>query len=121
MENPRDFKGKTFELEGAQDFTYRELAEFVFDITGAHPHLVDVPSPALAAFAKATELLPGSTMTEDQVKLWSADYVGQGKRKGILTFEDLAVPTTPMEKVAFSFLHRYRTDGGHFTMTTGYH
>ena len=38
-----------------------------------------------------------------------------------LTFKDLGINPTPLEKVAFNYLYRYRTDGGHFPYAEGYH
>ena len=39
---------------------------------------------------------------------------------GHLTFKDVGVEPTPVEKVAFRYLHRYR-NGGHFVYAAGYH
>ena len=38
----------------------------------------------------------------------------------VLTFADFGMAPTPIEKVAFSYLHRYR-EGGHFIIAQGYH
>lgn len=34
--------------------------------------------------------------------------------------KDLGIDATPIEKIAFNYLHRFR-EGGHFVLTKGYH
>jgi hypothetical protein len=36
------------------------------------------------------------------------------------TFKDLKIKPTPIEKVAFNYLYRFR-EGGHFPFAQGYH
>ncbi len=38
----------------------------------------------------------------------------------MMTFADMGIAPTPMEKIAFKYLHRYRL-GGHFVHVSGYH
>ena len=123
VQNPRQFGGKTFELEGGRDFTYKELAEFVYDVTGQTTSMVDVPKEVVGLVSKVTGLQPFPTLTSDQVELWSQDFVSKPQAEGseeILGFDVLGMETTKIERVAFSYLHRFRT-GGHFAMTEGWH
>ena len=46
--------------------------------------------------------------------------VSQPEEGKILTMEDLGITGTPIEKEAFSYLHRFRT-AGHFGRVDGYH
>jgi uncharacterized protein YbjT (DUF2867 family) len=46
------YKGCTFELEGNDDFTYKELAEFVYDITGQQPTMLPIPKELMMMGAK---------------------------------------------------------------------
>ncbi|GMH62413.1 hypothetical protein TrRE_jg9754, partial [Triparma retinervis] len=118
------YKGCTFELEGDEDFTYKELAEFVYDITGQTPTMLPIPKSLMQMGAKIQEVLPTPAITEDQVKLWTQDYISTMEKddsgSDVLGFKNLDITPTKMEKVAFSYLHQFRA-GGHFIMTEGYH
>jgi NADH dehydrogenase (ubiquinone) 1 alpha subcomplex subunit 9 len=68
-------------------------------------------------------------ITPDLAQLWSEDFIpqmteaeynAQPVKDKILTLKDLGVDPLPLEKVAFNYLHRFRT-GGHFALTSGYH
>ena len=126
VDDPEQFEGKTVDCFGAQDFTHKELAEFVYDITSQSPTKLDLPKDMVKLMAKGTELFPYPFLTQDMVELWSEDcvptktaeeYEKDGK---VMTMENLGVKQTPIEKVAFNYLHRFRS-GGHFVLTTGYH
>eukprot|EP00587_Corethron_hystrix_P004923 CAMPEP_0113302308 /NCGR_PEP_ID=MMETSP0010_2-20120614/3170_1 /TAXON_ID=216773 ORGANISM="Corethron hystrix, Strain 308" /NCGR_SAMPLE_ID=MMETSP0010_2 /ASSEMBLY_ACC=CAM_ASM_000155 /LENGTH=384 /DNA_ID=CAMNT_0000156067 /DNA_START=8 /DNA_END=1162 /DNA_ORIENTATION=- /assembly_acc=CAM_ASM_000155 len=128
VDEPDKFEGKTIDCFGGQDFTYKEIAEFVMDITKQGKSVVGVPKDIMKLIATFTQVLPAPVLTRDQVELWSGDYAAQpedfyksqvGNDK-ILTMSDLGVEATPIEKIAFSYLHRYR-EGGHFVMNKGYH
>lgn len=118
------YKGCTFELEGAEDFTYKELAEFVYDITGQRPNMLPIPKELMLMGAKIQGILPAPAVTEDQVKLWTHDYVATMEKDetgaDILGLKNLDITPTAVEKIAFSYLHQFRS-GGHFIMTEGYH
>jgi len=128
VENSEKYEGKTVDCFGPRDFTYKELAEFVYDITSQFPRKVDLPKSILKQLAKVTQFQPNPMLTPDMVDLWSEDCVAQspevydaqlGQDK-ILTMADLGVASTPVEKIAFRYLHRFRF-GGHFALTEGYH
>ena len=72
------YEGCTFEIEGGEDFNYRELAEFVYDITGQAPRLLDVPKEIMLLAAKGAGMLPSPVFNEDHIHLWSNDYIGKG-------------------------------------------
>ena len=69
-------------------------------------------------------------LTEDLVDLWSSDFTAPlsaekykaeaEKANGVLTMGDFDIIPTPIEKVAFEYLHRFRA-GGHFVLAEGYH
>lgn len=127
---PEIFEGRTIEVFGPQDFSYKELAGFVYDITGQTPSIIDMPKEMLK---KIAEILPRQRqpmLTRGLVEQWSEDvvasmtadeYAAQAKNPdGILTLATLGFRATPIEKIAFSYLHRFRR-GGHFLITEGYH
>jgi len=68
-------------------------------------------------------------LTPDMVNLLSEDYLPEMTTEGyaaqkikdkVFTMENLGVEATPIEKLAFKYLHRFRT-AGHFILAKGYH
>lgn len=127
------YEGKTIDCFGPSDYSYRELAEFCNDITERNRPIVSIPKNIALPLANILQYNRfGSDkpwITPDLVQLWSEDYLPKmtaeeyaaqedGPEK-ILTMADLGVEATPIEKVAFSYLHRFRF-GGHFGRVDGY-
>jgi NADH dehydrogenase (ubiquinone) 1 alpha subcomplex subunit 9 len=50
-------------------------------------------------------------------ELTDEEYAAQTE---VFTMENLGVKATPIEKLAFKYLHRFRK-GGHFILAEGYH
>lgn len=130
IDDPERFEGKTIDCFGPDDFTYRELAEFVYDITSQEPKMRDIPKSAYLALAKFTQVMANPSLTTDLVELWSEDYTprmsqeeykAQSRAKdGILTMIDFDIEPVPVQKIAFEYLHRFR-QGGHFILADSYH
>ena len=116
---PSQYEGKVVELGGPAEYTRRELAEFTFDITKQKAKLIDVPASMASAAASFVDVLPVPLWVPDDVELDRLDVVCSGA-EDVLTFADFGMAPTPIEKVAFSYLHRYR-EGGHFIIAQGYH
>jgi len=116
---PSQYQGKVVELGGPAEYTRRELAEFTFDITKQKAKLIDVPASMASAAASFVDVLPVPLWVPDDVELDRLDVVCSGG-EDVLTFADFGMAPTPIEKVAFSYLHRYR-EGGHFIIAQGYH
>lgn len=130
IDDPEKFEGRSIDCFGPSDYTYAELAHFVYDITGQDPRVLDLNKKSYLSLAKFLQYTNRNPLvTPDLVNLWSEDYLPRmapeeyklqkGPEK-ILTMEDLGIQATPIEKKAFSYLYRFRT-GGHFTMAEGYH
>jgi NADH dehydrogenase (ubiquinone) 1 alpha subcomplex subunit 9 len=130
IDAPEMFEGKTVDCFGPSDYTYAELAAFVYDITLQNPTVTEVPKSVLLSLSKFLQISKGEPMiTPDLVQLWSEDYLpvmtaeqyqAQTGANKILTMADLGIEATPIDKKAFSYLHRFRK-GGHFTVVEGYH
>lgn len=129
VDEPYNYEGKTVDCFGPSDFSYKELSEFVFDITGQKPRVMEIPKSTLKKIASVLQYERYPMITPDLVELWSQDYLPQmtaeeyKAQKGadkILTMEDFGIEATPIEKIAFSYLHRFR-EGGHFAFVEGYH
>lgn len=129
VDAPEKFEGRTVDCFGPQDYSYKELAEFVFDITSQETPTVDVPRDMAKIGAKGFNLLGHPLMTPDMVDLWSEDFIpsktqeeydDMTAKEKIYTLKDFGIKATPIEKIAFSYLHRFR-EGGHFKLEKGYH
>eukprot|EP01036_Dinobryon_divergens_P033063 gene33063-42774_t len=101
MRNYQAYEGRTFQLAGPAEYSYKELVEFVSDLTMTDTTLVDVP---VSAAQKA-----GKVLGEFINPFWSEDMCAQVLEDNILrpdpdllTFQDLDL-------------------GGHFNMVQGYH
>ena len=126
---PHLFEGKRVDCFGPADFSYKELTDFVMDITYMTPRIWDVPKDIALHMANIIQYQRNPPLTPDLVQLQSVDYLpamtaeqyaAQNSKDAIITMDDLGVAQTPIEKVAFSYLHRYR-EGGHFDKVEGYH
>ena len=129
VDDPEQFEGKTVDLFGPQDYSYKELAEFVYDITNQEVNLVDVPVSAAATLGKGMDLVGKPMLTADLAQLWSEDFIPSmtqeeydalPSKDKIYTMKDFGIEAVPIEKIAFNYLHRFR-EGGHFTKAAGYH
>lgn len=126
---PEKFEGRTVDCFGPSDYTYEELGKFVLDLIEQDKKILHVPEKYYLMMAKALGYQSFVTMNEDMAKLWSRDmlpamtaeeYRNQPEEGKIITMEDLGITATPIEKEAFSYLHRFRT-AGHFGRVDGYH
>jgi NADH dehydrogenase (ubiquinone) 1 alpha subcomplex subunit 9 len=129
VDAPEKFEGRTVDCFGPQDYSYKELAAFVYDITGQEPSILDVPRETGGTIAKGLNLMGTPILTPDMVEMWSEDFIpsmtqeeydAQPTKEKIFTLKDLGIDSVPMEKIAFNYLHRYR-EGGHFSLEKGYH
>lgn len=119
VKNYETFAGKTFQLTGPAEYTYKELAEYVQDVTLIRKPLVDIP-PHVAAFAgKWIEELVNPVLTSDSVIELQQSIV-EKKDPNLLTLKDLEIEPSSLDRIAFDYLHRFRK-GGHFTLVSGYH
>lgn len=127
------YEGKTIDCFGPKDYTYRELAQFTNDISERGRPIVSVPKEVALPLANFLQYNRMGTdkpwITPDMVEVMSQDYLPamspeeyaaqeDGDDK-ILTMADLGVTATPIEKIAFSYLHRYRFHG-HFGRVEGF-
>ena len=127
------YEGKTIDCFGPTDYSYRELAEFCNDITERNYPIVSIPKSMALTLANIFQYNRTGTekpmIVPDLVHLWSENYLPRmtpeeyaaqpDDENKVLTMADLGVPQTAIEKVAFSYLHRYRF-GGHFGRVDGY-
>jgi NADH dehydrogenase (ubiquinone) 1 alpha subcomplex subunit 9 len=129
VDDPEKFEGRTVDLFGPTDYSYKELSSFVYDITAQEPTVLDVPKDIAKLGAMVTDKFGSPIMTPDMVEQWSEDFIptmtqeeydAQPQADKIYTMKDFGIEPVPIEKVSFNFLHRFR-EGGHFDYEKGYH
>eukprot|EP01032_Pedospumella_encystans_P010139 gene10139-11877_t len=52
-----EFEGKTFQLVGPAEYSFKEVAEYVSDVTSVKKHLINVPTPLAAKVGSFVEQL----------------------------------------------------------------
>ncbi len=104
----KDARGQIYELGGPRRYTFKQVLEYINEVTGRDRKLVNVPF-CLASFKAAfLEKLPGQILTRDQVTLLKSDNIvsDSAKRLG-----DLGIEPTTMEAIAPRYLYRFRKGG----------
>ena len=119
MQNFPAYRGKTFQLVGPDEYSYKEVFEFVTDVTTRRKRIVEVSEQIAKVTGRAVEQSINPFLTEDMVSQLMEDVVAD-EEAGYLGFADLDIKPTSMDKVAFDYLHRFRP-GGHFTKVEGYY
>jgi hypothetical protein len=61
------FQGKTFQLHGPAEYSYKEVAEFVSDVTLLRKPLLDVPVGMANFLGKYTQHMINPIVTPDMV------------------------------------------------------
>ncbi len=80
---------------------------------------MDVPAQSAQLVGKITEEFISPFLTTDMVAQLTENVI-QLDNSDMLTFAELGVELSSMDRLAFDYLHRFRR-GGHFTLAKGYH
>jgi NADH dehydrogenase len=113
--------GATYELGGPEVKTFRELMEYVLQVTGRRRALVPLPFGVARLQAGLLEgikfasfgLLPETfLLTRDQVSLLEHDnVVSEAAKAAGLTLEGMGIAPETIEAVVPSYLYRFRRQG----------
>lgn len=104
--------GKVYELGGPEVRTLRALLDYMLETIGRRRLLLPVPTPLAMLKAQALELLPGSLLTVDQVRLLQHDnVVSPGAIAEKRTLEGMSVAPTAIEAAVPAYLWRFRKAG----------
>lgn len=124
------FEGRSIDCFGPEDYTYRELAEFVNDITERNRPIFHMPYNYYRFLANILQYQRNPSLLPDWIDQMSEDFLPRmspeeyklqtDESTKILTMADLSIEALPIEKDAFSYLHYHRF-GGHFFRVQGYH
>lgn len=99
-------RGQVYELGGPQTYSFRQLLEYVLQVTGRKRALLPVPFGIASAVGTGAELLPHPPLTRDQVKLLKYDNVVS---PGAKTFANLGISPTALEVVVPDYLARFNS------------
>lgn len=100
--------GQTYELGGPSVYSFKELMELMFKVTGARRPLISVPWGIASIQGAILGLMPKPLLTTDQVKLLKTDNV---VAEGAETLADLGIVPTAAEIILPTYLSRFRPGG----------
>ncbi|MCC3860348.1 complex I NDUFA9 subunit family protein [Pseudemcibacter aquimaris] len=103
-----DAAGKTYEIGGPKEYTFRELLELVNEVTDQNVPLITIPLKMAYFQAFFLGMLPNPMVTIDQLRLMENDNV---PADGALTISDLGVEPIPAEAVIPNYLVHHRPMG----------
>ncbi len=95
---------RTYELGGPTTYTFRELLQYILEVTGRRRLLLDLPFGIAAMQARLLSFLPEPPLTPDQVELLKRDNV---VTSGTLGLADLGIAPTPLEVIVPSYLKAF--------------
>ena len=98
-------RGQTYELGGAQIYSFRQLLELMLNETHRKRCLINLPFPVASLQAAFMEMMPKPMLTRDQVELLKTDNVVSA---GAKTLRDLGINPTTMEVILPTYLARFR-------------
>ncbi len=111
--------GKTYELGGPEELSFRQLMEFTLKTVGRRRLLVPVPWGIAKLQGLMLGLLPKPMLTADQVELLKTDnVVSEAARRERRTLEGLGIAASGTGAIVPSYLYRYRK-AGQFTAPKG--
>ncbi len=104
--------GTVYELGGPEVKTFREILEYVLEVTGRKRLLLPLPFPLATLKAQVLQFLPKPPLTPDQVELLKSDNVvsAQAEAEG-RTLRGLGIEPTAIEVIVPSYLWRFRKTG----------
>jgi NADH dehydrogenase len=112
--------GSTYELGGPEVLTLRQVHEYVLKTIERRRLLAPVPFPLARLKAALLQFAPGLLkLTPDQVELLRHDnVVSQMSKDAALTLQGLGIAPSSLEKIAPSYLWRFRRTGQFRTKAT---
>ena len=105
-------EGAIYELGGPEVKTFKDVLQYVLQVTGRNRLLLPLPFALAEVQAWFLQLLPKPLLTVDQVELLKTDNVvsDAAKREG-RTLEALGIAPTAIEAIAPTYLWRFRKTG----------
>jgi uncharacterized protein YbjT (DUF2867 family) len=104
--------GSVYELGGPEVMSFRKVLEFVLEHTNRKRLLVPLPFPVAKFMGMFLQLLPGSPLTVDQVRLLQSDnVVSAAAAADGRTLEGLGIVPEGPDVIVPEYLERFRPYG----------
>ncbi|MBM08189.1 MAG: complex I NDUFA9 subunit family protein [Magnetovibrio sp.] len=97
--------GLIYELGGPRIYSFKEIIELIYTVTGRKRVLIPIPYSVASVQAMFLQKLPKPLLTVDQVKLMQVDNIVSGIVPG---FKELGISAKPAEAVLPTYLNRFR-------------
>ena len=107
LTNP-EARGKTYELGGPAQYSFKELLQMMLRETGQKASLVSIPFPVASLIGALTGCLPGAPLTADQVAQLKSDNVVASGAEGLAA---LGITPTAIQAVLPTYMDVYRKGG----------
>ncbi len=103
---------KTYELGGSDIMSFKQILEYILDVTGRKRLLLPLPFPIAMAQAAIMEWLPGQMLTRDQVRLLQSDnIVSEAAVQQGRTLEGAGITPSSVSAIVPTYLYRFRKAG----------
>jgi NADH dehydrogenase len=103
--NRADTQGQTYELGGPEVMSFRQIIDYVLDVTGRENGVIDLPFMVAGLMGTAAEFLPKPFLTRDQVTLLRYNNVVSEGTPGL---RELGITPTAVELIVPEYLARFR-------------
>jgi NADH dehydrogenase len=100
--------GQTAELGGQRIYSFKQLMQYICEVTGRRRWLLPVPFELMRPLAAVAGLLPVPPITVDQLDQLTVDNV---VGEGVVTLAELGIEPRTVEAVVPTYLARYRRAG----------
>ena len=108
--------GKTYELGGPEVKSFKDLLNYVLEVTMRKRVLLPLPFPVASLMGTLAGILPKPALTSDQVELLKHDnIVSSGAEAEGRTLKGLGIAARSIEGVVPGYLYRFRK-AGQFTV-----
>ena len=108
--------GKTYELGGPAVKSFKDLLNYVLEVTMRKRLLLPLPFPLASLMGTIAGILPNPALTSDQVELLKQDNVVSAAAEAeSRTLQGLGIAARSIESVVPSYIYRYRK-AGQFTV-----
>jgi uncharacterized protein YbjT (DUF2867 family) len=105
-------QGKTYELGGPDVMSFKDILQYILDVTGRKRLLLPLPFPVAMMQAAIMEWLPGQMLTRDQVRLLAYDnVVSDAARVENRTLEGVGIHASSVAAIVPTYLYRFRKAG----------
>jgi uncharacterized protein YbjT (DUF2867 family) len=104
--------GGVFELGGPAVMSFRQILDYILEVTGRSRLLLPLPFGLAKAQASLLQMLPKPLLTVDQVTMLETDNIVSAEAaREKRTLEGLGIEPTSVEAIVPSYLYRFRKAG----------